>query len=97
MQFSTDQFQLNLISAYIPKCTHKPIIVYECTSVVIRAFLDFLHYNSTDERHVTLLTGIATKSPGQQRSLQKGCFEANNFLIKDDITLINPFKTNSQK
>ena len=35
---SADEFQLNSKSAYIPKCIHKRINMYECIPVVIRAF-----------------------------------------------------------
>ena len=41
MSVSADEFQLNSKSAYIPKCIHKYINMYECTFVVIRAFKDF--------------------------------------------------------
>ena len=33
-----DEFQLNPKSAYIPKCIHQRINMYQCTSVVIRDF-----------------------------------------------------------
>ena len=38
MSFSADEFQLNSESAYIPRCIHKCINIYECTFVVIRDF-----------------------------------------------------------
>ena len=36
MSLTADEFQLNSKSAYIPRCIHKGINMYECTSVVIR-------------------------------------------------------------
>ena len=41
MLLPTDEFQMNSKCACIPKRIHKCIIMHECTSVIIRAFLDF--------------------------------------------------------